>query len=165
MYSPRSGSSHYTFRKIGCQPITILKHEPIKKVYVQMVKQIVESEVRMMNTLNDYMSISYRMEIVEDKEEGGFVVSYPDLPGCITCGETIESAVANAIDAKKAWLEAAIEQGIEIHNNLEQYSGQFKLRMPKSLHRSLAEHSKKEGISMNQYCVYLLSKNDTIYSK
>ena len=68
----------------------------------------------MMNTLNDYMSISYRMEIVEDKEEGGFVVSYPDLPGCITCGETIESAVANAIDAKKAWLEAAIEQGIEI---------------------------------------------------
>lgn len=118
-----------------------------------------------MNTLNDYMSISYRMEIVEDKEEGGFVVSYPDLPGCITCGETIESAVANAIDAKKAWLQAAIEQGIEIPNNLEQYSGQFKLRMPKSLHRSLAEHSKKEGISMNQYCVYLLSKNDVIYSK
>ena len=46
MYSPRSGSSHYTFRKIGCQPITIPKHEPIKKVYVQMVKQIVESEVK-----------------------------------------------------------------------------------------------------------------------
>ena len=46
MYSPRSGSSHYTFRKIGCQPITIPKHEPIKKVYIQMVKQIVESEVK-----------------------------------------------------------------------------------------------------------------------
>jgi predicted HicB family RNase H-like nuclease len=43
---------------------------------------------------------------------------------------------------------------------LEDYSGQFKLRTPRSLHRSLAEHSKKEGISMNQYCVYLLSKND-----
>lgn len=68
----------------------------------------------MMNTLNDYMSISYRMKIVEDKEEGGFVISYPDLPGCITCGKTIESAVANAIDAKKVWFEAAIEQGIEI---------------------------------------------------
>ena len=35
---------------------------------------------------NDYMELSYRMEIVEDKDEGGFVVSYPDLPGCITCG-------------------------------------------------------------------------------
>ena len=46
------------------------------------------------------MELSYRMEIVEDKDEGGFVVSYPDLPGCITCGETRESAVVNALDAK-----------------------------------------------------------------
>lgn len=44
MNSPKSGSSHYTFRKSGCNPITIPKHEPIKKVYVEMVKQIVESE-------------------------------------------------------------------------------------------------------------------------
>ena len=76
-----------------------------------------------MKTLNDYMAMSYRMEIVEDKDEGGFVVSYPDLSGCITCGETVESAVANALDAQR------------------------------------------EGISMNQYCVYLLSKNDAVYSK
>lgn len=72
-----------------------------------------------MKTLNEYLRLPYRMEIVEDRNEGGFVVSYPDLPGCITCGETVESAVANALDAKR------------------------------------------EGISMNQYCVYLLSKNDT----
>ncbi|MBQ2994727.1 MAG: type II toxin-antitoxin system HicA family toxin [Peptococcaceae bacterium] len=44
MHAPRSGSSHYTFRKPGCMPITIPKHEPIKKVYVDLVKQIVESE-------------------------------------------------------------------------------------------------------------------------
>ena len=44
MYSPRGGSSHYTFRKPGCRPITIPKHEPVKKVYVEMVKAIVESE-------------------------------------------------------------------------------------------------------------------------
>ena len=31
----RSGSSHYTFRKKGCMPITIPKHEPIKKVYIR----------------------------------------------------------------------------------------------------------------------------------
>ena len=117
-----------------------------------------------MKTLNDYMAMNYRMEIVEDKEEGGYVVSFPELPGCITCGETIEAAVANAKDAKKEWLAAAIEDGIEIHDpeDLEEYSGQFKIRMPRSLHRSLAEHSKKEGISMNQYCVYLLSRNDAI---
>ena len=77
------------------------------------------------------MKMPYRMEIVEDEEEGGFVVSYPDLPGCITCGETIESAVQNALDAKRTWIEAALE----------------------------------EGISMNQYCIYLLTKNDAVFSK
>ena len=45
MNSPRKGSSHFTFRKPGCQPITIPKHEPIKTVYVEMVKTVVESEV------------------------------------------------------------------------------------------------------------------------
>lgn len=120
-----------------------------------------------MKTIDDYMKKAYRMEIVEDKDEGGFIVTYPDLPGCISCGETIESAVANAIDAKEVWLEAAIEKGIEINepDSLDDYSGQFKLRIPKSLHKSLAEHSQREGISMNQYCVYLLSKNDVLYSK
>ena len=44
MNAPKSGSSHYTFRKAGCKPITIPKHKTIKKVYVEMVKTIVESE-------------------------------------------------------------------------------------------------------------------------
>ena len=44
MQSPRSGSSHYTFRKDGCSPITIPKHEPIKRCYVKLVKAIIESE-------------------------------------------------------------------------------------------------------------------------
>ena len=121
----------------------------------------------MKKTLNDYMAMSYRMEIIEDKEEGGFVVSYPDLPGCVTCGETVETAIKNAVDAKKAWLTAALEDRASIPepDSLEAYSGQFKLRLPRSLHKALAEHSKREGISMNQYCVYLLSRNDAVYMK
>ena len=59
-----------------------------------------------MKTLNAYRAMFYRMEIVEDKDEGGFVVSCLDLPGCITCGETVKSAVANVVDAKRAWLKA-----------------------------------------------------------
>lgn len=51
---------------------------------------------------------------------------------------------------KKAWLEAALEEGVEIHepDSLEDYSGQFKLRIPRSLHRLLAEHSQREEISI-----------------
>ena len=107
-----------------------------------------------MKTLNEYMSMSYKMEIIEDQDEGGFVISYPDLPGCITCGETIESAMQNAKDAKREWIRAALEEGIEIYepDSLENYSGQFKLRIPRSLHRSLAEHSQREAFSTTAGC-------------
>ena len=120
-----------------------------------------------MKTIEEYLRLPYRLELIPDIDEGGFVASYPELPGCLTCGETVESAIANANDAKRAWLEAALADGLEIAepDSLEAYSGQFKLRIPKSLHKTLAEHSKAEGISMNQYCLYLLTKNDTIHSR
>ena len=118
-----------------------------------------------MKTLEQYMALPYPLEIIPDSDEGGFVGSYPDLPGCLTCGETMEDVVRNAEDAKRAWLTAALEEGLVIHepNLPTAYSGQFKLRIPKSLHRSLAEHSRSEGLSMNQYCLYLLAKNDALY--
>lgn len=117
-----------------------------------------------MKTIDYYLSLPYKLEIIPDPDEGGYVAQYPELPGCITVGETLESAADNAADAKKAWLEAALENGTKIAEpaSLDAYSGQFKLRLPRSLHRSLAEHSKREGVSMNQYCVYLLSKNDAL---
>ena len=62
-----------------------------------------------MKTVDYYMNIPYRMELIEDIDEGGYVVSFPDLPGCFSCGENVEKAVENAIDAKRAWIEAAIE--------------------------------------------------------
>ena len=114
-----------------------------------------------MKTVEEYMQLPYTIELTPDMDEGGFVASYPDLPGCLSIGDTAEEAVANAIDAKRAWLEAALEDGIEIQEpvSLKDYSGQFKLRIPRSLHKSLAEQSRQEGVSMNQYCVYLLTKN------
>ena len=114
-----------------------------------------------MRTFDEYMKLPYKLEIVPDTEESGYVASYPELPGCITCGKTISETVSNAEDAKKEWILAALEEKIEIAEPeyTESYSGQFKLRLPKTLHKTLAEDSKKQGVSMNQYCVYLLSKN------
>lgn len=120
-----------------------------------------------MKTIDYYMNLPYKMEIVPDIEEGGFVAMFPDLPGCITVGDTIDEVITNIIDAKKVWIEAELEEGriIPEPKDINDYSGQFKLRLPKSLHRILAENSKREGISMNQYCLYLLSRNDAIYTK
>lgn len=66
-----------------------------------------------MKTIEEYMKLPYKMEIVPD-EEGGYVVSFPELPGCLSTGDKIEEAIKNAVDAKRAWFEAAIEDGVEI---------------------------------------------------
>ncbi len=65
-------------------------------------------------TLNEYMELPYRMEVVPDKEEGGYAMVFPELPGCMTCGATLESALSNAKDAKKEWLMAALEEEQDI---------------------------------------------------
>ena len=120
--------------------------------------------MKKMKRIDDYMNLPYKMEIVADVAEGGFAASFPELPGCVTCGETVEQAVKDALDAKRAWLEAAMESGVEIPEPSASmhYSGQFKLRIPKTLHRLLSETAKEEGISLNQYCVYLLSKEFSV---
>ena len=117
-----------------------------------------------MKTIDAYMRLPYRMELLPDMDEGGFVVSFPDLPGCLTVGATIEEAYKNAEDAKREWIEAAMEMGMTIPepDAVEDYSGQFKLRLPRSLHRQLVQQAQREHVSMNQYCVYLLSQNNAI---
>ncbi len=63
----------------------------------------------------------YRLEIVPDTEESGFVATYPELPGCITCGETLADVILNVEDAKREWLLAAIEDNVPIYEPKDDY--------------------------------------------
>jgi antitoxin HicB len=114
--------------------------------------------------LDYYMNLNYRVEVIEDKEEGGYAISCPELKGCITCADTIQQGFEMIQDAKKCWFTACLEDGTPIPepNDINEYSGQFELHIPKSLHRTLAERSRQEGISINQYCLYLLSNGVSI---
>ena len=67
-----------------------------------------------MKSVDYYMKLSYKMEINSDTSEQGYVISFPEVPGCITCGETLASALANAEDCKREWLTAALEMKISI---------------------------------------------------
>ena len=113
-----------------------------------------------------YMSLPYRVEIIKDTEEEGYAAFIPELKGCITTGITEEDALESLKDAKKIWLSSAIDDGVPIPEPdiMKEYSGEFKLRMPKSLHRILMEKAREEGVSMNQYCVMLLSMNTALRS-
>ncbi|WP_123052782.1 type II toxin-antitoxin system HicB family antitoxin [Clostridium sp. JN-1] len=113
----------------------------------------------MVKDLDYYMGLKYKVELIPD-EDGTYAVRIPKLRGCISCGDTVQEALEMIEDAKKCWLEAALEDGINIPEpgEVNSYSGEFRIRMPKSLHQDLAIEAEKEGISMNQYCIYLLSK-------
>lgn len=118
-----------------------------------------------MKKLEDYMKIPYRVNIIPDPDEGGYTAYYPDLPGCMTCAESIKDLENMLNDAKKQWISSELKQGREIPEPIYdgEFSGQFKLRIPKSLHKQLAQQAKLEGVSMNQLCMYLLSQNLQIY--
>ena len=60
------------------------------------------------------MIVTYPVLIVEDPVEGGYTISIPDLPGCITCCQRWQDIPAMIEDAKQAWITAANEEGIRI---------------------------------------------------
>ena len=90
-------------------------------------------------------------------EGGGYLVTFPDLPGCIADGETIDDAVAEARDAFTAWAMAEMEDksGLPVPKS---YSGQFVQRISKTLHMRLAKRAASEGVSLNQLAATLLAR-------
>lgn len=114
--------------------------------------------------LEYYLSLRYpfRIETLLDEDGGGFMISYPDLEGCVSDGETVEEVMEMGKDAKESWISARLEEGLPIPepgDNDAGYSGRITLRTPRSLHRKLAQTAKAEGVSLNQYLLYLVSKN------
>ena len=93
----------------------------------------------------------YPFEIrkLTEEEGGGYLITFPDLPGCMSDGETIEEAIDNGADAETAWLGAAASWNDPIPKPGEAQSGKFVQRRPKSLHARLAVRAKREGVSMN----------------
>lgn len=113
----------------------------------------------MKKDLEHYLRLRYPVELVED-EDGGYFAHTPDLPGCIAQGETVEETLKNLQEAKQAWIEVRLEDGLEIpapREVVEEYSGKFLLRVPRSLHRELATKAHREGTSLNQYVLHLIS--------
>lgn len=121
-------------------------------------------ETRKSKTREDYLNASYPY-IVYPAEEGGYVGEIEELPGCMTQAETLEELAERIENARRAWIELACENGMEIPlPRLEQeYSGRFVIRLPKYLHRQLAERAEREGVSLNQFAVTLLSSAASSY--
>ncbi len=104
------------------------------------------------------LSYPFLMRHLTDEEGGGFLIEYPDLPGCISDGETIAQTIENGEDAVRCWLTAAKESGRKVPKPGEDcQSGKWVQRVPKSLHTRLATRAKMEGISLNTLVVSMIS--------
>lgn len=107
--------------------------------------------------LDYYLALEYPYTVVPD--DGSFFVQYLDLPGCMTQVEDAADIPAMALEIKELWLETALEEGFDIPEPVTaEYSGKFVVRLPKSLHQSLAHRAGQEGMSLNSYVVHLLGE-------
>jgi predicted RNase H-like HicB family nuclease len=107
--------------------------------------------------LDHYLSLQYRIELIED--EGAWVASNPDLPGCASFGSDPVDAVRNLAEVRRLWLEGQIASGNKIPEPSidERYSGKFVLRIPKSLHRLAEMRARREGVSLNALVTNVLA--------
>ena len=87
------------------------------------------------------------------EEGGGYLVTFPELPGCMSDGETVEEAIVNAADAEKEWLLASKDW-----DKAADKPGRFVTRMPKWIYRSLQYNATREGVSMNTLVVSMLAR-------
>jgi len=115
----------------------------------------------MEKNIDYYTGLNYPVtfERILEEDGGGFFASIPLLPGCMSDGGTLEEAYDNIEDAKKEWLMSMLERRMSIPEpaDQEEFSGKFLVRLPKSLHRTLAQISKREGVSLNQYVANALA--------
>jgi len=103
---------------------------------------------------------NYSIEIAWGEEDEGYIATVPEFPGLSAFGETWEEAAAQAKDALRGFIETYSEDGLPLPPPQErpQYSGQLRLRMPRSLHARLVQRAGIEGVSLNQLLVSLLSE-------
>jgi antitoxin HicB len=111
-----------------------------------------------------YMMLPWRIELTPARE-GGWFVRLPDLPYCMSQGETVDEALQMIRDAQRGWLRVALEKDEPIPEPAEPeydppagYSGRFIVRIPPSLHRDLVRAAEQEGVSLNQFATVALAR-------
>lgn len=108
------------------------------------------------------MALPYTIQIRPINDESGqyFYATVAELDGCQSDGKTYTEAFESLREAMEGYLSVKLEYGDFIPEPMgeDQYSGKFNIRVPKSLHRQLSERAAAENVSLNQYCLYKLSK-------
>ena len=90
------------------------------------------------------------------EEGGGYLIEFPDLPGCMSDGETLEEAIENGKDALQCWVEAAAEDGQEIPEPGS--SPTWVQQVPTDVHTQLSKRATAEGMSLSELVASILDQ-------
>jgi predicted RNase H-like HicB family nuclease len=108
------------------------------------------------------MAQNYSIVIQYSEDDGGYIALVPELPGVSAFGITPELATKEVEVAMQAMIEEYERDGCHLPepDRLKEFSGQLRIRIPKSLHTSLHLEAKREGVSLNSYISTLLAKRN-----
>ena len=113
-------------------------------------------------TLEYYSKLPYHI-VIEQWDDGNgpyWVARVVELPHCFIHGDTPEEAIREIEEVKLDWIKSNLERGLKIPEPITlEYSGQIRLRISPSLHRTLADRAGIEGISLNQYMATALARS------
>jgi antitoxin HicB len=103
---------------------------------------------------------NYSVNLTWSDEDGGYIATIPEFDGLSAFGDTPEEALAEAKTALQGFVEVLEEAGQALPEpqRICPYSGQLRLRLPKSLHARLSEMARRENTSLNTLIVSLVSE-------
>jgi antitoxin HicB len=113
-------------------------------------------------TVNEYMKLPYTVEVFRDYsgDAPGYVARVVELPGCITQADSFAELELMLEDAMRLWIEVTLEDGREvpIPQRAVEYSGEFVVRVPRSLHRRLVEAAAHDGVPVDAFVTMALAQ-------
>lgn len=123
-----------------------------------------EEEEQILEKCKEYEGVEYpiKLKFVNDDGAPYWIAEHPDLPGCMTHGESKVKALENLDDAKRTWIYGQLAAGEQvplpsIDKMVDECSGKVLLRLPKELHFNLIKKAEKDQTSLNQEILYLIS--------
>jgi predicted HicB family RNase H-like nuclease len=115
-------------------------------------------------SLEYYLDQPYKIELHYEPGDNTWVATHPELGrgSCYAIGESKDEALKRLEEERKFILQYALDEGHSIpepkFEEEELPSGQFVVRLPRSLHKKLKDKAKEEDVSLNQYVVSIISE-------
>ncbi|MDO8963352.1 MAG: toxin-antitoxin system HicB family antitoxin [Coriobacteriia bacterium] len=108
--------------------------------------------------IDEYMALEYPVELTRD--ESGYFVRIPDLPGCESNGSSVTEAMESIEEARRLWIEIAVDARLAVPSprGEQDYSGKFVVRVARSVHRDLVRIAAVEGVSLNAFVSGILAR-------